>query len=80
MIYQRGSKSSYDQWATLTGDSGWSWNSVLPYFKKSVTFTPPKVEYRKVDTPYVADAFSATGGPLQVSYPNGPQDFAPWSV
>lgn len=78
MIYQRGSRQSYEQWALLTGDPSWSWDAILPYFKKSVQFTPPNDGYRKVPTSYRADAFSSTGGPLQVSYPNGAQEFAKW--
>ncbi len=35
MIYMRGQKQDYDHWARETGDSGWSWDSVLPVFRKS---------------------------------------------
>ena len=35
MIYMRGQARDYDEWAALTGDAGWSWQSVLPVFKKS---------------------------------------------
>ena len=35
MLYLRGQARDYDEWARLTGDRGWSWNSVLPLFKKS---------------------------------------------
>ena len=35
MIYMRGQKQDYDRWARETGDSGWSWDSVLPVFRKS---------------------------------------------
>ena len=34
MVYMRGQKSDYDHWASL-GNRGWSWNEVLPYFKKA---------------------------------------------
>ncbi len=34
MIYMRGQARDYDQWAQM-GNVGWSWEEVLPYFKKS---------------------------------------------
>lgn len=35
MIYMRGQERDYDEWAALTGDEGWSWQNVLPVFKRS---------------------------------------------
>ncbi|KAH6709669.1 hypothetical protein BKA61DRAFT_614774 [Leptodontidium sp. MPI-SDFR-AT-0119] len=40
MVFHRGSKSDYDRWQEL-GNPGWSFDGLLPYFKKSETFTPP---------------------------------------
>ena len=34
MIYMRGQSTDYDQWRQ-SGNSGWAWDDVLPYFKKS---------------------------------------------
>ena len=34
MVYIRGHRSDYDQWASL-GNAGWSYADVLPYFKRS---------------------------------------------
>lgn len=33
MIYMRGQSRDYDHWADVTGDSAWTWDNVLPYFK-----------------------------------------------
>ncbi len=33
MVYMRGQKSDYDHWASL-GNRGWSWDEVLPHFKR----------------------------------------------
>jgi choline dehydrogenase-like flavoprotein len=54
MVYIRGHRSDYDGWAAL-GNSGWGYDDVLPYFKKS--------ENNEV----VEDAFHGTGGPLNVA-------------
>jgi choline dehydrogenase len=35
MIYMRGQARDYDQWAQMTADASWSWENVLPFFKKS---------------------------------------------
>jgi len=35
MIYMRGQKGDYDRWAEATGDDRWSWNQVLPLFRRS---------------------------------------------
>ncbi|KAJ7643638.1 aryl-alcohol-oxidase from pleurotus Eryingii [Roridomyces roridus] len=41
MIYTRGSADDYDRYAAMTGDPGWSWNNMLPYFFKNEKWTPP---------------------------------------
>jgi len=54
MIYNRGHRWDYDHWASL-GNSGWSWQEVLPYFKKS--------EHNEV----FQDEYHGQGGPLNVA-------------
>jgi choline dehydrogenase-like flavoprotein len=34
MTYARGSKDDYDRWNTLSGDAGWGWDDLVPYFRK----------------------------------------------
>jgi choline dehydrogenase len=53
MIYMRGQKGDYDYWASL-GNAGWSWDDVLPLFKK--------VE----DYQHGADQLHGAGGELRV--------------
>jgi len=35
MLYLRGQARDYDEWARITGDAAWGWDSVLPVFRKS---------------------------------------------
>lgn len=53
MIYMRGQASDYDHWRQL-GNEGWSWDDVLPVFKRSE------------DYQHGADDFHGSGGELRV--------------
>jgi choline dehydrogenase len=54
LIYIRGQAADYDHWRQL-GNAGWSYEDVLPYFKKSE------------DQENGADAYHGRGGPLSVT-------------
>lgn len=54
LLYVRGQKEDYDDWAAL-GNSGWSYDEILPYFKKSE------------NQERGADKYHGVGGPLSVS-------------
>ncbi|KAJ3525623.1 hypothetical protein NMY22_g10497 [Coprinellus aureogranulatus] len=41
MAYSRSSASDYNRWASITGDEGWSWDGLLPYFLKSEKWSLP---------------------------------------
>ncbi|MCB2077260.1 MAG: GMC family oxidoreductase N-terminal domain-containing protein [Novosphingobium sp.] len=56
MIYIRGDRSDYDEWARM-GCTGWGWDDVLPYFRKSEGFTGEPSQTH------------STMGPLGVSEP-----------
>ena len=60
MVYTRGNAHDYNTWAAL-GNAGWSYQEVLPYFKKS--------EHNEC---FGADAYRGVGGPLNVSYLRSP--------
>jgi len=44
MIYIRGNRRDFDAWSRL-GNSGWSYEEVLPYFKKSETYHGSASQY-----------------------------------
>ena len=69
---RRGTKGSYQKWADQVGDQSWTFENILPYFKKSVSFTPPNVKSLgpNADVNYDPAVFSPSGGPLHVSYSN----------
>ena len=54
MIYVRGQPEDFDHWGQL-GNRGWSWDDVLPYFKRAENWEGG------------ADDFHGTGGPLLTS-------------
>ena len=54
MVYIRGHKADYDQWAAL-GNSGWAYADVLPYFKRSE------------DNDELDGEYHGKGGPLHVT-------------
>jgi choline dehydrogenase-like flavoprotein len=54
MVYIRGHRSDYDQWAAL-GNAGWSFSDVLPYFKRSE------------DNADFGGEYHGKGGPLHVN-------------
>ncbi|KAJ7902571.1 aryl-alcohol oxidase [Mycena olivaceomarginata] len=41
MVYSRGSSDDWDQYAEVTGDSGWSWDHVQQYFQKNERWSSP---------------------------------------
>ncbi|KAF5389347.1 hypothetical protein D9757_004364 [Collybiopsis confluens] len=78
MIYQRPTKQSLQMWADEVDDQSYSWENFIPYFKKSVKFTPPNSQLRAANASvqYEPSAFEPEGGPLHVTYPNYAQPFA----
>ncbi|KAE8354563.1 hypothetical protein BDV28DRAFT_147020 [Aspergillus coremiiformis] len=80
MIYQRPTRESMDKWATAVNDSSYTFDQMLPYFKKSVHFTPPNTELRPPNATagFDATAYDSQGGPLEVSYSNYALPFSSW--
>ncbi|KAI4709400.1 hypothetical protein J4E89_006149 [Alternaria sp. Ai002NY15] len=69
MAFDRASAADYNAWEQL-GNAGWNFNSLLYYFKKSTTFTPPTSNnVKSFGTTYDA-SYYGTNGPIQASFPN----------
>ncbi|KAJ8517250.1 hypothetical protein ONZ45_g5543 [Pleurotus djamor] len=66
LTWNRGSNDTWDEWARITEDPGWSWNSVASFYNATSSIAPP------------ADGHDTTGeidpdvhgiGPVKVSLP-----------
>jgi len=87
MLYVRGQPLDYDTWGQL-GNRGWSYSSILPYFKKSEHFEgdgddsrgkggPLNVAHMSEGHPLCdafIDAAQASGFPKNKDYNNGQQE------
>jgi choline dehydrogenase len=56
MVYDRGTRADYDGWVAA-GNQGWSYEEVMPYFKRAETYEPD------------ANAWHGGDGPVHVSRP-----------
>ena len=63
MVYIRGHRADYDQWASL-GNAGWSFADVLPYFKRAEDNADFDGEYHGKGGPLAVNK-SRTGNPVQ---------------
>ncbi|MBT5911554.1 MAG: choline dehydrogenase [Rhodospirillaceae bacterium] len=87
MVYVRGQPLDYDTWSQL-GNRGWSYDSVLPYFKKSENYESSKSSWRGNDGPLITsegsernelldaimDAAEESGYPKNPDYNSGDQE------
>ena len=87
MLYVRGQPLDYDTWGQL-GNRGWSYERVLPYFKKSENYEPGGDDSRGKGGPLnvaemretnelcdaFVDAAEASGYPKNKDYNNGNQE------
>jgi choline dehydrogenase-like flavoprotein len=72
MVYIRGHRSDYDQWAAL-GNPGWSFADVLPYFKRSEDNADFGGEYHGKGGPLAVNKLR-TDNPVQQIFLQGAQE------
>ncbi|WP_206997012.1 GMC family oxidoreductase [Trinickia mobilis] len=51
MVYVRGQRHDFDDWAKAAGDQGWSYEGVLPYFRKLESHPLGNTKYHGADGP-----------------------------
>jgi choline dehydrogenase-like flavoprotein len=66
MVYIRGHRSDYDQWASV-GNTGWSYADVLPYFKRSEDNADFDGEYHGKGGPLAVNKLR-TDNPVQETF------------
>lgn len=79
-LYQRPTVQSMQKWVDDVGDESFTWDNMLPFFQKSVNYTAPdNASYTNSSNPQDPGAWSATGGPLHVSFSNAVDPFGTWA-
>ncbi len=81
MAYQRGTKASYQMWADAVGDQSYTFDQLLPFFEKSLHFTPPNAKLRGANATaeYDPTVLGDGKGPLSVTFAHYVQGFATWA-
>ena len=72
MVYIRGHRTDYDHWASL-GNAGWSFNDVLPYFKRSEDNADFDGEYHGKGGPLAVNKLRS-GNPIQQTFLQAAQE------
>ncbi|KAH7309689.1 GMC oxidoreductase [Stachybotrys elegans] len=67
MAFDRGSRSDYDRWERL-GLPGWNWETLLKYFKKAKTISPPQPDIAKEYNITVDHSVHGFKGYIQSTY------------
>ena len=76
MAYHPATRGTHQRWADIAGHPSYTWNNMLPFFKKSSKLTPPDwIKRATLNASFIFDptVFCLGGpscGPLQVSYSN----------
>ncbi len=80
MAYQRATIEAYQRWADEVGDQSYTFPALLPFFEKSLNFTPPNNAKRGLNaTPkYDVRTLGAGGQPLDITFPNYALSFSTW--
>ncbi|KAB8229241.1 GMC family oxidoreductase [Aspergillus alliaceus] len=80
LLYQRPTLGSMQKWADEVGDQSYTFANMLPFFKKTGHYTPPNQgAYTHRSNTQAVDAFSPSGGPLEISFSNEVDQFGTYA-
>lgn len=71
MMWSQATRRDLDSWAKL-GNSGWSWEDLIPYYRKAETYHPPTDAARNIyatEAEFLNASLRGTGGPIHTSFP-----------
>lgn len=79
MAYSQTSKGAHKKWADEVDDQSYTYENYLPYYKKTMNFSPPDGNARGANaTPKYDPVDTVTGGRLDVSYASYAQAWSTW--
>jgi choline dehydrogenase-like flavoprotein len=78
MLYTRASSDDYARYASTTGDEGWNWDNMQPYFHKHERWTEPNDHHNT--TGQYDPAVHSTDGMTAVSLAGWPSIIDPLVV
>ncbi|KAL8650553.1 MAG: hypothetical protein Q9226_005098, partial [Calogaya cf. arnoldii] len=79
MIYHRPTVGAMQKWADEVGDQSYTWDNILPFFKKSCNFTSFNKALYNATISQDPSAFDPQGGPLHTSFSNYADGFGSWA-
>ncbi|RAK94979.1 GMC family oxidoreductase [Aspergillus ibericus CBS 121593] len=82
MVYHRGTRGAYQQWADTVGDDSFTFDNLLPFFEKNTRFTPPDLSLRfdNATPTYDVSVLGNGSNALSVTYPHYVQAFTSWAT
>lgn len=79
MAYSHTTKGAHAAWAAAVNDESYSYENMLPYYRKTMKFSPPKESSRLANaTVRYNEASVATSGAVDVTYPAYSQPWSTW--
>lgn len=78
LYFHRQTVGSAQKWADDTKDQSYTFENLLPYYRKSVNYTGPTVPYPNSTNDQDESVFDPRGGPLHVSHGAYNDPFATW--